>query len=275
MLGPWLQTPPGHYVLDWEQRQLDTLVADIFGYNALQAGLPELDGLRQNRMPLKFYAAPASPRPELHPRWQAITLTRFDELPFCNQSLDLIVLAHALEFADEPHQVLREVERVLIPEGQVIITGFNPYSLWGLRQVFARAGVRQPFLPTEGQFISLSRLKDWLKLLNLEMHRGRFGCYAPPCRTDKWLRRWSFVERAGDRWWPVGGAVYCVSAVKRVRGMRLIGPAWKERSARAKAAALAANRISPPVPAPTHTRPHAPAAPVHRRTHGTPQTQDA
>jgi SAM-dependent methyltransferase len=252
VLGSWLQTPPGHYALAWEQRQLDALVADIFGYNALQAGLAELDGLRQNRMPLKFYAAPALPACEIKDRWQAVTLTRFEELPFCNQSLDLIVLAHALEFAEEPHQVLREVERVLIPEGQVIITGFNPYSLWGMRQAFSRGGLRPAFLPDQGQFISLTRLKDWLKLLNLEVHRGRFGCYAPACGTEKWLNRWAFMEKAGDRWWPVCGAVYCVSAIKRVRGLRLIGPAWKERKARAKALAIA------PMPAPQHTHRHEP-----------------
>jgi SAM-dependent methyltransferase len=43
-------------------------------------------------------------------------------------------MAHALEFHDDPHQILREVERVLIPEGELIITGFNPISIWGLRQ---------------------------------------------------------------------------------------------------------------------------------------------
>ena len=65
-----------------------------------------------------------------------------------------------------------------------------------------------------------------------EADRGRFGCYAPPCLTQKWLRRWSFMEAAGDRWWPVCGAVYVVSAVRRVAGMRLITPAWKKQEKR-------------------------------------------
>lgn len=81
--------------------------------------------------------------------------------------------------------------------------------------------------------VSLARLKDWFKLLSLEVDRGRYGCYAPPCRTEKWLARWRFMEKAGDRWWPVCGAVYVVSAVKRVAGMRLIGPAWKRKARRA------------------------------------------
>jgi SAM-dependent methyltransferase len=58
----------------------------------------------------------------------------FDALPFPNQSLDLVLLPHTLELARDPHDTLREVERVLVPEGRVVIVGFNPASLWGLRQ---------------------------------------------------------------------------------------------------------------------------------------------
>ena len=105
----------------------------------------------------------------------------FAELPFATQSLDLVVLPHVLEFAQEPHQILREVERVLIPEGQIIVTGFNPASLWGARQAATRL-VSRPFLPQSGELISVPRLKDWLKLLNMEVHPGHFGCYAPPLR---------------------------------------------------------------------------------------------
>ena len=63
----------------------------------------------------------------------------FDALPFPDHSLDLVVLPHALELSRDPHLTLREVERVLVPEGRVMILGFNPASLWGLRQRFGRA----------------------------------------------------------------------------------------------------------------------------------------
>jgi len=151
------------------------------------------------------------------------------------------VMPHILEFAQEPHQVLREVDRVLVPEGHVVITGFNPGSLWGLRQMMARLGM-SPFLPRAGQFIALPRLKDWLKLLSFEVSRGRFGCYAPWARSDRWLARWRFMEKAGDRWWPVLGSVYLLTAVKRVRGMRLIGPAWKRKEERVRTLVPVANR---------------------------------
>ncbi len=162
------------------------------------------------------------------PAVKAQVLMRLEELPFASQSIDLLVLPHALEFADDPHRVLREVERVLMPEGQVVISGFNPISLWGLRQVVGRS-FDAPFLPREGQFLALPRLKDWLKLLGFEVHRGHFGCYRPPFAGDRWQSRFGFMERFGERWWSYGGAVYIVHAIKRVPGMRLIGPAWKDR----------------------------------------------
>ena len=251
----FLASPPGQYLLAWEQRQVDALVADIFGYHALQLGLPEIDALRENRMPLRLcasdrfagdqagglQAAPQRAGAVVAARPRIAVINDFAELPFAAQSIDLIVLPHNLEFAPEPHQVLREVDRVLVPEGQLIISGFNPASLWGLRQALGRLGAA-PFLPVEGQFIALSRIKDWLKLLSFEPSRGRYGCYAPWSSSERWLGRWSFLERAGDRWWPVLGSVYLLAAVKRVRGMRLIGPAWKRREERRPAVAAVAAR---------------------------------
>lgn len=228
----------------------DAAVADIFGFNAVQIGLPELDVLAANRMPLVLYAghtvvsSASTILPNTAARsLQTQVLTGYEELPFATQSLDLVVLPHTLEFVEDPHQLLREVERVLIPEGQVVISGFNPISLWGLRQRLGR-GWCAPFLPQEGRFISLPRLKDWLKLLSFEVERGWFGCYRPPCRTEAWLTRTAFMEKAGDRWWGYAGATYMLVAVKRVRAMRLIGPIWKERKARARAAAIATQSVN-------------------------------
>ena len=131
-LGPWLETQAGSYVRAWEQSRLDALTVDIFGFNAIQIGLPQIDALRANRMKNKWLTDTNLPA-DNHARdaSQIVVVHDFAELPFASQSLDLVVLPHALEFAAEPHRVLREVERVLIPEGQVIVCGFNPASLWG------------------------------------------------------------------------------------------------------------------------------------------------
>jgi SAM-dependent methyltransferase len=173
-----------------------------------------------------------------------------EELPFDGQSLDLVVLPHALEFAADPHQVLREVDRVLRPEGRLIVTGFNPVSLWGARQLALRPVLR-PFLPGEGQVIAVPRLRDWCKLLGLEADRARYGCWRPPCRTQLWLDRTRFMESVGDRWWPICGATYLIAATKRVRGMRLIGPAWKTSKARRALVVPSTQRRGlPPAPPP-------------------------
>ncbi|HCX33740.1 MAG TPA: SAM-dependent methyltransferase [Rhodocyclaceae bacterium] len=241
-LSEWLASPQGEYVAAWEQARHDQLVADIFGFNALQIGMLECDLLRANRMPLRF--ACGREGGEVRSDWY--------RLPFAATSIDLVVLPHALEFAEHPHQILREIERVLVPEGQVIITGFNPFSLWGIRRFLTRGPA--PF-PWRGRYLSVMRLKDWLALLGFEMQLGSFGCYAPALKRPLRGRGWRWVEQAGERWWPIAGAIYVVQAVKRVHGMRLIQPAWRDRKARAKALAPVVQRSPEPLSVQPHPAP--------------------
>ncbi|MCP1119787.1 class I SAM-dependent methyltransferase [Robbsia andropogonis] len=280
----WTQSPPGQYVLAWEQAQADRVVSDMFGYRAVQLGLPQLDALRENRMPSRVLTLdPQSPlsspyllpptrpgadrlmhagQPPLHgqhghhvggreprrrsgnaildaqtdvpllhaPPNRTTVWADFGELPYESQSLDLLVMPHTLEFTVEPHALLREAERVLVPEGKLVITAFNSLSLWGVRQSVGRR-TQRPFVPADTDLIAFTRLKDWIKLLGFELSRGRFGCYRPPLTNAKWLERCRFMEAAGDRWWPIFGAVYLITAVKRERRMRLVGPSWKKKTA--------------------------------------------
>jgi len=239
-LGEWLQTPSGVYVKDWEQKQVDGIVANVFGYHAIQVGLPKWDLLRANRIPYKGYTCAL---PDLGLAASQLSVAADPEnLPFDTQSVDLLVLPHVLECSSNPHQVLREAERVLMPEGRVVISGFNPWSLWGARE---RVPGLEPLMPVATHLqVSLPRLKDWFKLLSFEVDRGRFGCYAPPCLSEKWLGRWAFMESAGDRWWPVCGAAYVVSAIKRVVGLRVIGPEWKGKKKRVRREAVVTGRHS-------------------------------
>lgn len=268
-LEQWLQTPQGQYLLAWEQARVDTVVADLFGFHALQLGLGPLDALRGNRMPHRWrlgerWRAPAPVEPvepvepldPMSPAGPAAPaalslVSDFDALPFPAHSIDLVVLPHTLEFARDAHHTLREVERVLVPEGRVVIFGFNAASLWGVRQ---RAGAALErvracgagFLPREQRFIGYWRLRDWLRLLSFELEGGRFGCYAWPVASPRWLCPQGWMDRTGDRWWPVFGAVYSLVAVKRVRGMRLVGLAREGRRRTAGAPAVVANRHAGP-----------------------------
>lgn len=273
-LGSWLQTPPGLYLLGWEQDRLDHAVTDAFGYHAVQLGLPEIEGLRANRMPHRWVVSDSlqaprviapQPQPDEHISTLAVKQPvhlhcEFDALPFPDASIDLVVLPHSLELARDPHLTLREVERVLVPEGRIVIAGFNPASLWGLRQRAGRArrgvglvrahsgddppaGQEDLFLPRAGEFLGYWRLRDWLRLLGFEVEGGHFGCWRPPLHSQRWLDRFAWMDPVGERWWPVLGAVYTLMAVKRVRGMRLVG-LIKKQTRQSRAAAVMAQRDS-------------------------------
>ena len=262
-LTEWLKTPPGAYLLTWERERFNQAVSDVFGYHALQIGLPELDTLQSNRMPHQWLALQTLDQPSLiiestqgqsvkaaPSSRRAALITHSAALPFPENSLDLIVLPHTLELSSDPHTTLREVERVLVPEGRVVISGLNPASLWGLRQqrarFYRRLGFGELFLPEGGEFIGYWRLRDWLRLLSFEVESGQFGCYRPALNNARWLERFEWMDWGGKRWWPIFGAVYFLTAVKRVRGMRLLEPGWKTRAAVATAPAAVANRQ--PVP---------------------------
>jgi SAM-dependent methyltransferase len=258
-LSGWLKTPPGQYLLAWEQERIDTAVFDIFGYHALQMGLPALDGLRANRMPHRWLASDSLVHPErpliAPPRDLEISTQPLnvpvglhcdaEALPFASNSLDLIVMPHTLEMAADPHLALAEATRCLVPEGRLVIVGFNPMSLWALRQRLGRTGHslkmvdESLFLPSAGEFIGYWRLRDWLRLLSFEIEVGKFGCYRPPWSSEKWLSRSAWMEKTGERWWPVLGAVYFLVAVRRVRGMHLVGKVRKERVMASAAPAVA------------------------------------
>ena len=294
---------------------MDAQVADIFGYYAVQLGLPRMPALRMNRMHSRILArreADGDVWPESGgglwtghpagdhtpheggaagckglgpddddgsdvglitpedsgealavdartraapgavdggetegpaPAWtHRLEVADFEDLPFADQSLDLIVLPHVLEFSPDPHRVLREVDRTLRPDGRVLVTGFNPVSLWGARQWMPRALAR-PFLPPSAHFIGAPRLRDWFKLLSFEPARAQFGCYRPAIRSQVWLDRTRWFEGLGDRCWPICGGVYCLAATKRVRAIRMVGPAWPARTAkRARVAVVASSQ---------------------------------
>lgn len=230
-LSAWYDTPLGRYALARERTIVDAMVDDIFGFHAVQLGVPGIDLLAVNRIPHKHTVDPIE---------AASVKAHFHELPFAQASVDLVVMAHVLEFTDVPHEILREVDRVLIPEGRVVIVGFNPWSLWGLRRAIASA---KEGLPWSGEFVSLVRMKDWLSLLGYDLSAGKLACYAPPFENDRWRERFGFMEPAGDRWWGVAGGVYVLEAIKRVIGMRVITPAWQREEAKERRFAAAARRV--------------------------------
>lgn len=251
----WTDSALGHYLLEWEQQRCDEAVADIFGYHAVQLGLPQLQGLRSNRMPHRWLALHAGetvadakidtkastvaqagqvsgaeqdlPRPG-DDAVRPSLVTDAAALPFAESSLDLLLMPHTLESSADSHAALREAARVLVPEGRLVICGLNPASLLGLQRGVERSAGHLPDLSLG---VGYWRLRDWLRLLSFEIEAVQFGCYRPATQSAQWLAHWQFMEKLGHRCWPVLGGVYCVVAVKRVQGMRMLTPSWRGRSA--------------------------------------------
>jgi SAM-dependent methyltransferase len=210
----WLDTALGKYLLASEKAIYDVHVANVFGFNALQMGMLAHDLLEQSRIPQKLHVDVDVGDVRLEPAF----------LPFSDASIDLICLPHTLEFSQNPHQTLREVERVLLPEGYVVLTGFNPYSLWGVRRVLSK----RKLYPWCGTHLTMSRVQDWLALLGLETVKcGTLG-FALPVNDSRWLGKQRFLESMGHRCMPFFGGIYYILAQKRVVNMTLLKPNWKK-----------------------------------------------
>jgi ubiquinone/menaquinone biosynthesis C-methylase UbiE len=148
------------------------------------------------------------------------------KLPVLTDGIDAVLLPHTLDFCLDPQKVLLEVERVLIPEGKVIISGFNPVSLWGVVKTLKRKKTRVPW---NAHFVSYTRLHDWLSLLGFDVEQTEVMMFRPPLENKAMMDKLEFMETTGSRVWPRFGGVYLIKAVKRVSTLTPIKPMWKRR----------------------------------------------
>lgn len=214
MMFDWWRSPLGQYVLTQEKVLLQSLVGHFYGYYQLQIGvdqilLPEVPRLSQQKIMTKGGNLEG----------------RSEAMPFKCHSIDNLLLSHELEFAEDPHQVLREVERVLVADGTLVLCCFNPWSLWGLRRLFSWQD--QP--PWHGHFFSQSRIKDWLALLNFEVVTIERFLFCPPVRSEKWLNWLAFMERWGKRLWPIFSGARIIVAKKRTIPLTPVTMNWRAR----------------------------------------------
>lgn len=231
----WFDSPLGRSLQAVEAHGLRGVLPSLYGTVAMQLGqLGKVDLLDACVAPTRVVVEGGEHCfPPCHPAEPRLTGVRTvraracaDALPFEQYSIDLALLPHTLDFTHDPHPVLREVSRVLRPEGHVVILGFNPLSAWGLRRLAARRPRPAPWC---GHFFRLARVKDWLALLDFECTHGKMLYYRPPLRAEPAMDRLHFLEHAGDRWWPMMAAVYLLVAKKRVLGMTPLPLEWKER----------------------------------------------
>jgi SAM-dependent methyltransferase len=219
-LQAWFETDLGRLLAKQEAECLNSRVATLFGYYVVQLGLP-------SRVEDLLRLSPARNRVVMGRGGES---SGFDlqadshQLPFASDSVDGMVLPHTLDFAADPHQVLREVERVLIPEGKVLLSGFNPWSQWGLWRLLR---FRSTSVPWCGHFFSGKRIQDWFSLLGFELEEVVYLHYRPPVFNSSIMQRLAFMERLGEKVYPLFGGVYVILAVKRAVTMTPLALKWR------------------------------------------------
>lgn len=223
-LTQWFGGEPGASMLRAGSQKLRQILPNLFGYHILQLGRygPE-DLLSVSRISHRacLHIDPDSP-----PAAGEAAVCRAAALPLAADSVDVLVLPHVLEFESDPHQVLREVERVLIGEGHVVIIAFNPWSLCGLLKVVLAWRAQAPW---SGRFLGMARLREWLQLLGFEMVSCHHFFYRPPIRSARLLDRLGFVEKLGAYLLNRFGGAYVMVAKKRVLTLIPVRPQWNLR----------------------------------------------
>lgn len=233
-LREWFDTPLGRSLQAYEALSLRRVLPQLYGTTALQLGrIGQLDLFDSCIAPTRIALDLSADRRD-RPVYGLP-----EALPFDDRSIDVALLPHTLDFCDDPHQVLREVGRAVSPEGHVVIFGFNPVSLWGLRRMVTW---RPRHTPWGARFLRLTRIKDWLALLNFQVTHGNMLFYRPPLAREGVMERMHFLDKMGDRWWPLMAAVYMVVARKRVAGMTPLPVRFKTRRLMGRAIAEPAAR---------------------------------
>ena len=223
-LNRWLSASPGRELLERECGCMKELLSDLFGYYLLQVGcsLEFVEPIAHSR--IRYHVALDARFPGMGGGSTVIGADR--AFPVATDSIDTVFLPHTLDFAANPRQVLRETERVLIPEGRVIILGFNPWSVWGLWRLFRYRGGQVPWC---GSFLGPRRVADWLALLGFDIEQQRPLMFLPPLQRAGVLRRLEILESRGLRWLPLFSGAYAIRAVKRVSTLTPLKPMWKNR----------------------------------------------
>ncbi len=225
-LFDWFDSRVGVQLVKTEKRLLDEILPDLFGYYLVALAHPlQADKFTASRVSRQMvmnicaeeYLPPLEPsgfQGEVH------------QLPLQTDTVDVLILPHILEFSSQPHEVLRETERVLIAEGHVVILGFNPFSFWMLWRL--ALGWRK-MVPWCGTFRSVNRVRDWLSLLGFDLLETHYYFFRPPLQHSGLLRKLGFLEKLGQRLWPIFGGGYAIVAKKRVVTLTPIRPRWTTR----------------------------------------------
>lgn len=217
----WHTHGAGFRLAEYEKQELDDILPCLHGYHLVMISDQGLfsfmnSSLISNKVLIHPNATSSVPNNKIK--------SHLESLPILSESVDVVVLVHTLEQIANPHEILREVHRILIPEGHLVITGINPISWWGVWYSYKKMIGK---LLRTGHLIGLSRLRDWLKLLNFQVTGGKHFYYRPPILNYRILKKLTWMEKWGSRYWPIFGGGYSIVAVKRVVPLTLVKAKWK------------------------------------------------
>jgi SAM-dependent methyltransferase len=229
----WPASPQGRNLLAAEVLEIRRALDGVFGDHLVQVG-GWGGGVFLKAARTRRTAVVAD-----RPTEGAGVLSHLDELAIPTDSVDAVLLAHVLEFHADPHTVLREAERILRPDGYLIVAGFNPHGLWGMRHLLSR----RRFPPGVRHLISERRLRDWLRLLNLSVQDSHFYHFqlpfAPAVRPPRPTSAPRPAARrlrglSGSIWrqmrsWPPFGACYITTSRKEMYTVTPVRPVWRGR----------------------------------------------
>jgi SAM-dependent methyltransferase len=209
-MADWYNQSPGKELLAMERLALQSVLADKFGYHALQLGrIKGNNWLEDSRILHKIFLSPVRDDSVINNNQ---VCADFTALPFMPETIDLTVAPHVLEFAADPVQILQEIYTALIPEGYLVIVGYNPLSLWGGSKLFKP----QRSYPWQGRFITSFHVRHWLREIGYWIvdHKSLF--FRPPLISSRWQEKLLFLEGVGRLLWPYCGAVFLIVAQKRM-----------------------------------------------------------
>ena len=241
-LSDWHRGVPGRFMLDAENRCLIPLISNVFGYHLLIVGsrdyLPALGAARVQHC--TWLRPPDVLEPESEPgvvlpaaRCSSVR-GEPDAMPVASDSIDIVILLHVIEFEEDPYAILRESERVLVPEGHLVVAGYNALGLMGAWNLFNRRGA-----PWNGRFYTASRVRDWLSVLGFDTIANEGCFFRPPLPSARVLRRLQVFERLGPRLWPRLCGTWFLVTRKRTATPTLLRPGWRRRRKPIREAGLA------------------------------------
>jgi len=219
-IDEWYQSETGQYLFAELVERISPLMATTFGYYSLQVGCAGLAAQLQESCRIKHQFT----LDDLGSMAQIRSNTSM--LPVASDSVDLVILMHHLSNTSEPHAILREAFRILIPEGKLVIIDFNPMSLWGLRYLVQSWLEHVPF---NGHYYTARRIDDWMRLLVFDQEKHYRVGYMPPIQKPSITRHLGWLEKGTRNWLPVLGALNLLVYTKNISPLTPVRHRWVTR----------------------------------------------